>query len=131
MRVLLQNPKKPWQVVELAREAKLSLGQASNIKKHLLEFEWVEETEDAKFQLRAPEALLINWSENYSYRKNKTLSFYALDNQQDFEKRLTDFLGQSDIRYAFALTSGATRVTPFLRSNRIFGYIEINLENAA
>ena len=131
LRVLLQNPKKSWQVIELAREAKLSLGQTSNIKKRLLDFEWIEETEDARFQLRAPEVLLNNWSENYSYRKNKTLSFYALDNQQDFEKRLTDFLGQSDIRYAFALTSGATRVAPFLRSNRIFAYIEKNIEDVA
>jgi len=131
LRVLLLNPKKSWQVIELAREAKLSLGQTSNIKKRLLEFEWIEETEDAKFRLSDPEALLSNWSENYSYRKNKTLSFYALDNQQDFEKHLIDFLDQSNIRYAFALTSGAARVAPFLRSNRTFVYIEKNIQAVA
>jgi len=110
---------------------KLSLGQTSNIKKRLLEFEWIEETEDAKFRLSDPKTLLNNWSENYSYRKNKTLSFYTLDNQQDFEKHLIDFLDQNNIRYAFALTSGAARVAPFLRSNRVFIYIEKNIEAVA
>lgn len=128
LRVLLQNPKKSWQVTELAREANLSLGQTSNIKKRLLEFEWIEETGDAKFRLCAPEVLLNNWAENYSYRKNKTLSFYALDNQQDFEKRITEYSAQTNMGYAFTLTSGAARVAPFLRSNRTFVYIEKDIQ---
>jgi hypothetical protein len=131
LRVLLLNPKKSWQVIELAKEAKLSLGQTSNIKKRLLEFEWIQETEDAKFQLSDPESLLNNWSENYSYRKNKIYSYYTLDNQDDFERRLADFLEQTDIQYAFTLTSGAARVAPFLRSKRVFAYIEKNIEDVA
>jgi hypothetical protein len=131
LRILLLNLKKSWQVIELAKEAKLSLGQTSNIKKRLLDFEWIQETDDGKFRVSDPERLLNNWSENYSYRKNKIYSYYSLDKQEDFEKRLTDFLDQNDIRYAFTLTSGAARVAPLLRSKRIFVYIEKNIEDVA
>lgn len=81
LRVLLQNPKEPWRIIELAPKARLSLGQTSNIKKRLLEFEWIEEAGDAGFRLSAPQALLANWSKNYSYRKNKYTPFVRWINQ--------------------------------------------------
>lgn len=128
IRVILCQPKTNWYVKDLATEAKLSLGQVSNLKKRLLEYEWIEETDDGKFRLVNPEGLLNNWTENYNYHRNEIRSFYAMQNPGDIEYVLANYLDQNNIRYAFTLTSGANRVAPFLRYQKVFCYIEKNID---
>jgi len=103
LRVLLCNPRKEWFVKDLAIEAIISLGQAFNIKQRLLEFEFIEES------------LLRNWSNNYNYRKNKIRNLYSLDDVGVLERKLINYFKENQISYAFTLTSGASRVAPFLR----------------
>ena len=42
LRVLLREPSRAWRVAELAREARASYGHVSNVRKALLEREWLE-----------------------------------------------------------------------------------------
>jgi len=134
LRVLLCNPKKEWYVQELAKESRISIGQASNIKKRLLELEFIEEVEYGKrhkIKLSNPESLLIEWSKNYSYQKNKIKNFYSLDNVEILEKRLAEYFNKKNIIYGFTLTSGASRIAPFLRYKRIFVFVKNEIENIA
>ncbi|MDW7681673.1 MAG: type IV toxin-antitoxin system AbiEi family antitoxin [bacterium] len=128
IRVLLCQPKTTWYVKDLAAEAKLSLGQVSNLKKRLLEYEWIEETDDGKFRLVNPEGLLNNWAKNYNYQMNEIRSFYVMQEPDDIEYVLTNYLDKNDIRYAFTLNSGANRVAPFLRYQKVFCYIDNNVD---
>jgi hypothetical protein len=127
LRVLLCNPKKEWYVQDLAKEAEISMGQASNIKQQLLDWELLEEKvvgRKTKLVLTKPEALLQKWSENYTYIRNKSRNFYATDNVITLENNVINyFLGGRD-QYAFTLTSGASRVAPFLRYSRIYFYMQ-------
>lgn len=134
LRVLLCNPKKDWFVKDLAREANISLGQASNLKKRLLEYELIEEIGDKKrmkFQLSDPQTLLSRWASNYSYRSNKIKNYYSLDDIKIIEDKLVDYFKANQIPYAFTLTSGASRVVPFLRYKRAFSYVEGPTESIA
>jgi hypothetical protein len=134
LRVLFSSPKKDWFVKDLAREANISIGQASNLKKRLLEYEFIEEVGDErgfKFRLSNPEALLNRWAENYSYRENKTRNYYSLDDVKEIEKKLSDYCETKKIRYAFTLTSGASLVAPFLRYKRVFVYLSNSIEKVA
>jgi len=134
LRVLLCNPKKEWYVQELAKESGISIGQASNIKKRLLELEFIEEVEygkRSKIKLSNPESLLIKWSKNYSYQKNKIRNYYSLDNVEILEKKLAEYFKKKNTTYGFALTSGASRIAPFLRYKRIFVFVKNELENIA
>jgi len=134
LRVLLCNPKRDWFVKELAKEANISLGQASNLKKRLLEFEFIEEMSDkkaAKFRLSNPEGLLNRWAEYYSYRKNTLRNYYSLDEVKEIEKKLVSYCESNQIRYALTLTSGASLVAPFLRYKRIFAYVLDSVEKLA
>ena len=131
LRILLCNPRKEWFVKDLANEANISLGQASNIKQRLLGFEFIEETgsgKDLKFKLKNPESLLRKWSDNYSYRKNKIRNFYSLDDVRALENKMIDYFKENGISYGFTLTSGASRVAPFLRYNTIFAYVEDDID---
>lgn len=128
LRVILCNPKLDWYVKELAKEAKISLGHASNLKNRLLEYEFIETTERGKLRLREPEKLLLKWSENYSYSSNRVHYFYTLEDPAKFEDRLINYLEKTGINYAFTLTSGAARVAPYLRYKKVFAYVVTNLQ---
>lgn len=136
LRLLLLNPKKEWLVSELAKKAGISLGQASNLKRRLLDFEFIQETGVAvkkgkKFKLLNPELLLNKWAENYTYLKNTIRNFYSFDDIATIENKLANYLTKNGITYAFTLTSGASFVAPFLRYNRVFVYIKDKIEEIA
>jgi hypothetical protein len=134
LRIFLCNPKKEWFVKDIAKEANISLGQASNIKQRLLEFEFIAETgmgKNSKIILKNAELLLEKWSNNYSYRKNKIRNFYSMDGLDVLERELSNYFKENQISYAFTLTSGASRVAPFLRYKRIFTYVSNNIDRIA
>jgi len=134
LRVLLCNPRKEWGVEELAKEANISLGQASNLKRKLLDYEFIEEVKTqkgVKFRLLNPKSLLKKWTENYSYRKNRIKNYYSFDEIKDIEKKLVTYCESNKIRYAFTLTSGASLVAPSLRYKRVFAYIDYSIESVA
>jgi len=134
LRVFLCNPKKEWFVKDIAKEADISLGQASNMKQRLLEFEFIEEIgsgKNTKIRLKKAELLLEKWSNNYSYRKNKIRNFYSMDDLEVLERKMSDYFKENQISYAFTLTSGASRVAPFLRYKRIFTYVSNNIDRIA
>lgn len=130
LRVLLCNPKKNWSVKDFSREANISLGQASNLKQRLLDYEFIEEIKNQKkkkFRLIHPEDLLQKWANNYNYRTNKIYNFYSLDNIATIEKKLAGYFNKNKIKYAFTLTSGAAKVAPILRYNKAISYVDGNL----
>ena len=131
LRVLLCNPKRDWTVQDLAREAEISLGQASNVKKKLLENEFIEEDQSRKFRIFNPEELLKKWAENYTYRKNNIKNYYSFDEIGVIEGKLASYCESNNIPYAFTLTSGASLVAPFLRYRRVFAYVMDSSEGIA
>jgi len=130
-RILLDNPGREWYVKDLANEAGISIGLVSKVKKRLEEYNYIEKSESQKFYLSNPESLLQRWLKNYSYKKNSSVAFYSLNDIKTIEKNLADFCDSNDIRYAFTLTSGASRIAPFLRYNKVFAYIEDSVESIA
>lgn len=136
LRVMLCNPKKEWSIKGLSAESGISLGQAFNVKQRLLEFEFIEETnagkgKNVKFRVKSPESLLIKWSDNYSYKKNAIRNFYSLDDLVTIEQKLAGYFEENAIPYAFTLTSGASRVAPFLRYTRVFSYVQGDIDRIA
>jgi len=131
LRVLLNFTNNTWFVKDLANEANISLGQASNIKKRLIEYEFIKEIKTDKgpaFFLENPNELLNYWKNNYTYKKNKIFNYYVLDDIREFENKFSEFCKKRNILYAFTLTSGSARIAPSLRYNRGFAYIEDNLK---
>ncbi len=132
LRVLLNSEKETWFVKDLAREADISLGLASNIKTRLMEYEYIGERKTGKapeFYLKKHRELLEYWAGNYSYKKNDIVYYYTLDDLREFEKEFSNYCNKNNILYAFTLTSGSARVAPSLRYNRGFAYLGKGLED--
>jgi hypothetical protein len=126
LRVLLQDSKKTWRLQPLAQEAGVSLGQAYNVKKLLADREWIR-SEAGGLRLSDPGALLREWSQHYTYRKNVARDFYALDAPPEVERKLATACRDAAVPYAFTGFSAAARLAPMVRYQRVMAYISGDL----
>ena len=122
LRVMLVNPRRSWQVQELAREANVSLGLASRIKERLLDLEYARE-EKRNILLNRPGELLDKWADNYSFRRNRLYDYFGFGEPKEIERRLAGYCQEREIPYALTLFSGAALVAPFTRYTRGFAYV--------
>jgi hypothetical protein len=126
VRAVLADPSREWRVGDLATEAKVSMGQAFNVKILLLNAELANESGKGptrRFRLVKPEELLLDWAENYSYTKNTCAGYYSFDDTRTIERRLAEYCRTNNVTYAFTLTSGSALVAPMLRYDTAFAYV--------
>lgn len=125
LRVLLNNPRKKWKMQNLADEAKVSLGQVSNVKRLLDGREFIAKTKDG-FTLKEPFSLLSEWSGNYVYRKNRIKDFYSLKDIPDIEAEIAEVCERNRISYALTGFSGVARFTQSVRYQRVMAYVDVD-----
>jgi len=123
LRVLSNNPGESWKIKELADEARVSLGQVANVKKLLIDREWVR-TKREGFVLGEPEQLLKEWAENYTYRRNVVRDYYSLKTVAEVEGDLSGICNQKGVMYALTSFSAAARLAPAVKYQRAFAYVE-------
>lgn len=123
LRVLLQEPCRSWRMVELSREANVSLGMAASVKKMLADREW-SKTEESGFVLSNPQALLDDWADNYSINDDEIVEFYSLDPVPIVEARMAEVCAERGIGYALTGFSGGARYAPAVRYERVTAYVE-------
>jgi len=122
LRVLLEEPKKPWTLQALAEKAQVSLGLAFKVKQRLLDFEFIAEGNEG-LALARPEELLRQWGANYSFAKNEAFECYSQGDPAQLEVALAGYCRKADTRYAFTLFSGAARAAPFARYLKAAAYV--------
>ncbi len=125
LRVLLTTGKRAWRMQELAREAGVSLGQVANVKKLMADREWID-TDTGGLRLRsldeAVSPLLKEWAASYRPSRNSQADFYSLKAIPQTEAELVDAGRKLKTRFAFTGFSGAARLAPAVRYQRITAY---------
>jgi hypothetical protein len=115
LRVLLEEPKKKWKVLELSKIAEVSLGQTSNVFRWLIDEEYLRK-DNKLYSLIEPGKLLDEWSQNYFYTQNKMSTYYSFEqNLEKLLKNISQVSKDKDLKYALTLLSGASLVAPFVR----------------
>ncbi len=122
LRVLLKDPRQAWKLQPLAQAARVSLGQAANVKKMLLDREWLQAVDDG-ILLREPGKLLKEWSEHYSFKNNFMQEYYSLSAIPEIEAKIATYCRNQDVDYAFTGFSGAARLAPAVKYNRVMVFI--------
>jgi len=106
----------------LAKAASISLGQTFNVKKLLLDREWITASK-AGLSLAQPEPLLREWSENYDFRRNTVLEFYSISTIPEIEAALAELANDQKITYSLTGFSGAARLGAASRYQRVMAYV--------
>ena len=130
LRALLLEPKRGWKIEELAKKARVSLGQASNVKKLLEDREWLQRGDNG-ICLIQPGKLIQEWSDRYSYRKSKAWDFYSMDEPPQIEAKLAIACKDIGLNYALAGFSAAARLAPSVRYQRVMAYVSDRIDQIA
>ena len=117
LRVLLRDPDRAWRVAELATRANASYGHVSNVRRALLEREWLEVRDDGAVLIQ-PAALLQTWRENYRRPPGQSITGYTHLHGRQLEERLRGTLNSHPERprAIYSLHSAARWLAPFSRS---------------
>ena len=116
LRVMLSYPGHAWRVAELAEKANASFGHVSNVRKYLLEREWIEKKDDGVVLVQ-PDALLKAWRENYRRPFGRRITGYTHLHGEQLEKRLLGVLNSYSQRprAIYSLHSAAQWFAPYGR----------------
>ena len=116
LRVLLRDPARAWRVTDLAEAANASLGHVSNIRKALLDQEWIAIQDDG-LVLVQPDALLKSWRENYRQPTDLRTTGYTILHGDQLRNRLSGSLspGPQPPRAICASNSAAQWIAPYVR----------------
>ncbi|MFQ5752722.1 MAG: type IV toxin-antitoxin system AbiEi family antitoxin [bacterium] len=123
LRVLLSEPRRLWLTEEMAETANVSLGQVSNVRKLLLEREWIADKKRG-IELTEPLELLNSWLENYQPDRNIRNDFYFMGSIGEIELLIGNICKQTQTRYSFTGFSGAARYAPFTTYKTITLYMD-------
>jgi hypothetical protein len=130
LRVLLGEPVRSWKVQELADEARVSLGQVSNVIRKLQDREWAARDESG-MRLSKPDRLLSDWKANYDFARSERRDFFTLAGVDEFERRLATRMARAGGDYGLAAFSAAARFAPAVRYQRVYAYISGEIEQVA
>lgn len=130
LRALLALPQKVWHVRDLASEAGVSVGTVVDVRRILLDREWIQASRDG-VRLTQPKALLGEWADRYDYRRNKTHDFYSLKPVAETEGAVAAACRDGGIPYALTGFSGAARYAPFVRYQKASLYVASDIDAIA
>ncbi len=130
LRVLLSYPYRPWKAVDLAKEARVSLGMITQVGKKLIEEEWLKKTSQG-VSLIQPASLLEDWTNHYSIQQNTLNQYYSVKSLQSIEQDIADQCNQLNIPYALTAFSACNRLAPMVRGQRAMVYVDRDMDIVA
>jgi hypothetical protein len=118
LRLLLRDPKRPWKVAELAKQAAVSLGHVSNVRHKLIDREWARVDREGLI-LTNPDALLDSWCAAYKHPQGRQLPFYTTLHGSALQQRLPGILEEANRKgdAMLASFSAAQWLAPYARTN--------------
>jgi hypothetical protein len=102
LRLLLQGPLRSWKTVELAKEANVSVGWVSAVRRQLVVREWaISDSHSRGFRVSNPNALLDAWAAIDDWKARTEVREYSLllSDATEIAKSLRGFF--SNRRHAF------------------------------
>lgn len=123
MRTILDKPNSVWQVKQLSELTGKAIGTVSNVKKFLLDQDWIEETPQG-FVLRNIKELLYAWAKEYPKKDSRTLEYYSLDPIPQIESEITAFNLKRNTTAVLGSFSAAARYAPTVRYKKAYVYVE-------
>lgn len=125
-RVALSGRQPAWGVRELAAEAGVAVGWASEIVRVLEARYYVGRDKHGKLVLEDPVLLLEDWSHFYSYERNRIVSYFApFKDPGPFLAKVARALADLEVedRYALSLLAAANVLLGHVRSDQVHIYV--------
>ena len=126
-RVLLETPGRAWRTTALAKEAGVSLGHISNVKRLLEDREYIR-TGAEGLVLSEPLRLLAKWAQSYDSARSCARGFYTMKTVPEIEQGLAQACAEEGILYALTGFSAAARWAPAVKYPRVAAYVSGDID---
>lgn len=123
LRTLLRDPDRSWKVQDLAEDTGVSIGQISNVRRALINGNWIA-SEAQGIRLLEPSKLLDEWKEFYTRPKGESLSFYTPLHGDALTRALRETGATNEGSVIAATTTAARWLAPYLRSSTEAFYVD-------
>ena len=115
LRALLEEPDREWTVTGLSEATGMSLGQASEVCRRLLQEGYAEKT-PKRIRLIQPGQLLNTWRDSYEPTRSARLPYYSFERTPErIMKQVAATAFPRRWTYAMASFAGASLIAPFIR----------------
>lgn len=122
LRVLLENSDRAWTVQALANEAKVSLGQVSQVKQSLEASEWL--MPDHGVRLSRPEDTLRKWALHQGRVELDRVEFYTPKSLEQAQQDLLSLFPQVGRHFALCAQSAAWVYAPMVKPLKVSLYVD-------
>lgn len=132
LRVLLNDPSRSWGVRELAREASLSAGYASDLLNQIAELGYAA-SDEGGYVLADAVALLRDWCSAYRWEDNEIHSFVAPFESKELLSGAWEALQEIKQPAAATILSALDLIMPYVRHDQAHLYVldfSIDVERA-
>ena len=124
LHTMLKEPGHAWRIGELADQAGVSAGHASQVGKQLRQREWAEQSE-AGMWISDPNALLDAWREEYEPPSGERVQLYSHLHGSALQDAVgTIMIDGTDAVLLYASFSAADWIAPFARTGRTYFYAD-------
>jgi hypothetical protein len=120
MRRMLIDPTRTWTYQGLARESRVSAGEAFKVVRRLADEGFVTR-ERGKIALANPGSLLDAWRETYRFGDNQMTGYFSLTKDRD--ARMALLKGLDPESYAITLGAASIVVTAAVRTTDLYIYV--------
>lgn len=140
LHAMLKDPARSWRIADLAEQARVSAGHASQVGQQLRQREWAEQSDEGMW-LSDPNALLDAWREEYEPPSGERVQLYSHLHGSELQDAVRAIMsGGTDTALMYASFSAADWIAPFARTGRTYFYaserglahlqISLNLQSA-
>lgn len=122
LRILLRDPKRKWELKNLAQAASLSLGHSHAVVQKLIQEGFLERDTEKILRLTRPGELLDAWAKIWMQPTTRSKPYYTkFKHLPDFFRLLSRCPHE---RYALTLHAGSSLVAPFVHYTDVHLYIQ-------
>jgi hypothetical protein len=129
LRVLLAGPKEPMRVLELAQQAGVAAGWASEVSDALVQRGYAKSSA-AGVRLVDPVSALRDWSAAYNWKKNPRRNFVVPFDYEEIPGKLMKAFRAHAVEWALTLLAGAQRRIGHVRYSAMM-HVYVRQEHAA
>lgn len=123
LRTILNEPEQLWQVQQLANKTDKALGTVSNVKKFLLDRDWIDDT-SLGFRVKNIKELFHTWATDYHKKDARIFEFYSFDSIPELERKISNWSMSHDYSGLLGGFSAAARYAPTVRYKKVEAYVE-------
>jgi len=123
VRVLLDDPGRPWQQKQLVARSRLSQPRASKVLGALEERALVERDQENRYRVRDADGLLDAWAAAYDYRRNEIVPVHVSGDGMELARAIADRFEAADIIHWFTGLPAAWAYERFARFRLVSVYV--------